>query len=78
MSRRGVVAGSGNPQAKLAVVSITLALTAVVAYTNVYLPYYSPEATARREGVADGTIKAPDITPGSYWKQVSKVRDGER
>jgi hypothetical protein len=74
MSRR-VLSSPANPASKFAAAGITLALVAAVAVTNVYLPYFSPEAVSRREAIEGGMSRPQRNVPGSTWSNVTKQRD---
>jgi len=62
---------------RIAVGAFVVFLVSAVGYTNIYLPYFSPEAEAgrRRTAASRGAGHKDDIAPGSVWKNISKQRD---
>jgi hypothetical protein len=73
---------ASSARSKVTAGAIAVALVAVIAYANVYLPYYSPMAKERREMVQEEREERmmqqqKDRTPGSVWKNMGRVRDAQ-
>ena len=75
MGRGRIISSSSSSRA---VAFITVSLVCVVALTNVYVPYFSPEAVAGRERTSrsgpSGGVEAGPVA-GSVWKNIGKQRD---
>jgi hypothetical protein len=55
---------------------LTLALLSSVAYTNFYLPIFSEDSEKRRQVVKDsGNIERTQLSAGSTWLNMAKIRD---
>ena len=69
---------NASSSSRASVVVITLSLFCAVAFANVYVPYFSPEAEAGRERsqAGSGAVSAGPVA-GSVWKNMAKKRDAE-
>ena len=63
---------------KLAVAGFVTALTGAVAYTTVYLPFFSDAAKTRRDSVLAGQVHVPKASPGSVRANVQAAAEAKK